>query len=217
MSVIIILSLTSDPSCIVHSQYELLELGRRYRAQGCKLNLFKNSFVPVSTGILNSSLKQNWRLIVASGCVFLYYSIMVFCSLYSCGLFEWMSSFVCWHCVSIYVKRINLSKYLSIYQQQRMKADEDGVAKKKKGQEKVREDKKVMWLKMIQTAGRCGNRSSAVTTHSESNWKKMRPMGGLYQWLQDFQSLIVCSKKVQVGEMSILTETRVNGTGGLEH
>lgn len=36
----------------------LLQSGWRYTAQQCKLNWFKNSFVSVSVGILNSSLKQ---------------------------------------------------------------------------------------------------------------------------------------------------------------
>ncbi len=46
-----------DLSHVLHSQYELLLSGRRYRAQRCKLNRFKNSFVPVSVGILNRILK----------------------------------------------------------------------------------------------------------------------------------------------------------------
>ncbi len=47
-----------DPSHILHLQYELSLSGRRYRAQRCKLNQFKNSFVPASICVLNRSLKE---------------------------------------------------------------------------------------------------------------------------------------------------------------
>ena len=44
----------SDPSHILHMEYELLPSGRRYRIPKCKLNRFKHSFVPTSIKILNN-------------------------------------------------------------------------------------------------------------------------------------------------------------------
>ena len=46
-----------DPSHILYSRCALLTSGRQYRVQRCKLNQFKNPFVPVSVRILNSSQK----------------------------------------------------------------------------------------------------------------------------------------------------------------
>ena len=43
----------SDPSHIMHGEYELLPLGRRFRVPHCRLNRFKNSFVPVSIKLVN--------------------------------------------------------------------------------------------------------------------------------------------------------------------
>lgn len=42
-----------DPSHILHGEYELLPSGRRFRVPHCRLNRFKNSFVPVSIKLLN--------------------------------------------------------------------------------------------------------------------------------------------------------------------
>ena len=44
-----------DPSHILHSVYDLLPSGRRYRVPCCKLNRFKNSFVPTSIKLLNAA------------------------------------------------------------------------------------------------------------------------------------------------------------------
>ncbi len=46
----------TDPTHILHLEYELLPSGRRYRVPHCKLNRFKNSFVPTSIKLLNSAV-----------------------------------------------------------------------------------------------------------------------------------------------------------------
>lgn len=48
--------IVGDQTHFLHSKYELLPSGRRYRVPLCKLNRYKNSFVPVSTRMLNNSL-----------------------------------------------------------------------------------------------------------------------------------------------------------------
>ncbi len=43
----------SDPSHVLHSCYELLPSGRRFRTLRCKLNRLKHLFVPVFIRLLN--------------------------------------------------------------------------------------------------------------------------------------------------------------------
>ena len=45
----------TDPSHILHLEYDLLPSGRRYRVPHCKLKHFKNSFVPTSIKFLNNA------------------------------------------------------------------------------------------------------------------------------------------------------------------
>lgn len=45
-----------DSSHVLHREYELLPSGRRFRVPRCKLNRLKNSFVPMSIKLLNSSM-----------------------------------------------------------------------------------------------------------------------------------------------------------------
>lgn len=47
----------ADPAHVLYSEYNLLPSGRRYRVPRCKLNRFKNSFVPHSIKLLNSTIK----------------------------------------------------------------------------------------------------------------------------------------------------------------
>ena len=47
--------IVTEPSHILHLEYELLPSGRRYRVTTCKLNRFKNSFVPTSIKFLNNA------------------------------------------------------------------------------------------------------------------------------------------------------------------
>ena len=47
--------IVNDPFHILHSEYDLLPSGRRYRVPHCKLNRFKNSFVPTSITFLNNA------------------------------------------------------------------------------------------------------------------------------------------------------------------
>ena len=44
----------SDPSHVLHDEYELLPSGRRFRVPRCKLNRLKNSFILLSIKLLNS-------------------------------------------------------------------------------------------------------------------------------------------------------------------
>ena len=45
-----------DPSHVLHSQFEMLNSGRRYRLPLCKLNRYKNSFIPQSIRLINEQL-----------------------------------------------------------------------------------------------------------------------------------------------------------------
>ena len=45
----------SDPTHILNSEFEILPSGRRLRMPSCRLNRYKNSFIPVATKILNKS------------------------------------------------------------------------------------------------------------------------------------------------------------------
>lgn len=101
-----------DPFHILSSEYELLQSGRRYRAQQCKLNWFKNSFVPVSFGILNSSPLRLQRLYCSTKqqtdlclkvCIFLF--IYLFIGFFLFSVLLWTFN-VCWCCVSICVRRV---------------------------------------------------------------------------------------------------------------
>ncbi len=47
-----------DPSHVLYTEYELLPSGRRFRAPRCRLNRFKNSFIPVSIKLLNSGIME---------------------------------------------------------------------------------------------------------------------------------------------------------------
>ena len=44
----------SDQTHILHTEYQLLPSGRRFRVPTCRLNRFRNSFVPTSIKILNA-------------------------------------------------------------------------------------------------------------------------------------------------------------------
>ena len=44
----------SDQTHILHTEYQLLPSGRRFRIPTCRLNRFRNSFVPTSIKILNA-------------------------------------------------------------------------------------------------------------------------------------------------------------------
>lgn len=43
----------TDPSHALHTEYQLLPAGRRFRVPRCRLNRFKNSFIPTSIQNLN--------------------------------------------------------------------------------------------------------------------------------------------------------------------
>ena len=45
----------NDPSHILHSEFELLPSGRRFRVPHCRLNRFKNSFIPASIKMVNKN------------------------------------------------------------------------------------------------------------------------------------------------------------------
>ena len=46
--------ITRDPNHILHSQFELMPSGRRYRVPTCRLNRYKFSFVPLAIKALNN-------------------------------------------------------------------------------------------------------------------------------------------------------------------
>ena len=48
----------SDPTHVLHPEYQLLPSGRRFRVPQCRLNRFKNSFVPLSIKALNGKLAR---------------------------------------------------------------------------------------------------------------------------------------------------------------
>ena len=48
------LKITRDPNHLLHSEYELLPSGRRYRLPKCRMNRYTFSFVPLSIKSLNS-------------------------------------------------------------------------------------------------------------------------------------------------------------------
>ncbi len=52
----------SDPTHVLHSEYQLLPSGRRFRVPMCRLNRFKNSFVPLSFKALNDKLARGQQL-----------------------------------------------------------------------------------------------------------------------------------------------------------
>ncbi len=52
----------SDPTHVLHSEYQLLPSGRRFRVPKCRLNRFKNSFVPLSIKALNDKLARGKQI-----------------------------------------------------------------------------------------------------------------------------------------------------------
>ncbi len=52
----------SDPTHVFHSEYQLLPSGRRFRVPKCRLNRFKNSFVPLSIKALNDKLARGKQI-----------------------------------------------------------------------------------------------------------------------------------------------------------
>jgi len=52
--------IVEDQTHFLHYHYELLPSGRRYRVPLCKLNRYKNSFVPMSVRMLNNSLSYSF-------------------------------------------------------------------------------------------------------------------------------------------------------------
>ncbi len=52
----------SDPTHVLHSEYQLLPSGRRFRVPKCRLNRFKNSFVPLSIKALDDKLARGQQL-----------------------------------------------------------------------------------------------------------------------------------------------------------
>ena len=48
------LKISRDPKHVLHTEFELMPSGRRFRMPNCKLNRFKFSFVPSSIKLLNS-------------------------------------------------------------------------------------------------------------------------------------------------------------------
>lgn len=48
------LKITSDPSHVLHTEYQMMPSGRRYRLPNCKRNRYKFSLVPLSIKLLNS-------------------------------------------------------------------------------------------------------------------------------------------------------------------
>ncbi len=74
----------NDTTHILNPEFEMLPSGRRFRMPRCRLNRFKNSFIPSATKALNSSM---W---VAVAFVFInvllrWLFIYVCCVLFKCG------------------------------------------------------------------------------------------------------------------------------------
>ena len=67
---------TTDPSHILHAEYELLPSGSRYRVPHCEHNRFKNSFVPTSVKLLSNAA---WGTVCNSFMVFLSLGVCNMC------------------------------------------------------------------------------------------------------------------------------------------
>jgi len=48
--------IVSDPTHILHPEFQLLPSGRRFRVPKCRLNRYKNYFVPMSIKLINLNM-----------------------------------------------------------------------------------------------------------------------------------------------------------------